>query len=181
VVNLFSFSHLFLRICPANPLNVLAMTRAFRQYPICHRLTIILTLAHLLDFALHKTKITRTHLTLNHPTWPPHHPLSNGNVVLAPPPTRGASTASCALLPTQSARLLLRCMHPLWLQKMHVHLGLAGIPAASSLMLLGLLALTVGAAARSTSATAIFWRMTSLSNFSTSRSLCLMPLWGEPK
>jgi hypothetical protein len=112
-------------------------------------LTINLTFACLWDFALHRTKITRTQPTHNHPAWPPPPLLLNGNVVHAPPPTRGASTASCALLPAQSTRLLLRRLRPIWLWQVHVRLHLAGIPVALSLMLLGLLAPNVGVAARS--------------------------------
>jgi hypothetical protein len=155
------------------------MTRPFRQYPICHRLTIILTFAYLCNFALHRTNNHTPQPHYNHPTWTPPPPLLNGNVVHALPPTRGASTASCPLLPAQSARLLLRCLRPLWLWQVHVRLCLAGIPAASSLMLLGLLAPTVGTAAWSTLVAAIFWRMTSLSNFGASRSSCWTTLrWG---
>jgi hypothetical protein len=106
------------------------MTRAFQQYPISHRLTIILTFAYLWDFVLHRTKIMRTQPTHNHPTWPPPPPLSSGNVVHALLPTRGTSTASCALLPAQSTRLLLWRLRLIWLQQMHVCLRLAGIPAA---------------------------------------------------
>ncbi len=161
-----------------NPLIVLAMTRAFQRYPICHRLTIILTFAYLYNFALHRTNNHTPQPHHNHPTWTPPPPLSNGNVVHALPPTRGASTASCVLLPTRSARLLLRCLRLLWLRQVHVRLCLAGIPAASSLMLLGLLAPTMGAAARSMLVAAIFWKMTSSSNFGASRSLCQTTLWG---
>ncbi len=68
------------------------------------------------------------------------------------------------------ARLWLQSLCPLWLWLVCVHLPPAGIPAASSLMLLGLLAPTVGAAARSMFVAAMFWRTTSSSNFGASRS-----------
>jgi hypothetical protein len=78
------------------------MTRAFRRYPICHRLTIILTVAYLWGFALHGTKITTTQPTHNHPTWPPPPPLSTGNVVHAPPSSRGGKYCTmCAAARTK--------------------------------------------------------------------------------
>jgi hypothetical protein len=149
--------------CPHyNALIILAMTRAFRRYPICHRLTIILTVTYLWGFALHRTNNQTPQPHHNRTPWPLPPPILTGNVVHAPPPTRGASTAPCALLPARSARLWLRHLCPLWLWLVHVHLSPAGIPAASSLMLLGLLAPTVGTAARSTLDAAMLWTTTSL-------------------
>ncbi len=59
------------------------------------------------------------------PSWPPPPLLPTGNMVHAPPSTRGASTALCALLPARSARhclLQMLCMlqlllRPRWWQR----------------------------------------------------------------
>jgi hypothetical protein len=106
------------------------------------------------------------------PPWPPPPPVPTGNVVHAPTPIRGASTALCALLPAQSTRLLLLPLCPLWLQKVHVHLCPASIPEASSLMLLELLAPTAGKVVRSMTITVRLCRTTSSSTFDVCRSLC---------
>ncbi len=150
-----------------NVLIILAMTRASRGYPISHRWSIAQSLAHHWVFSLYRTNTT----THNHTSWPPPSLIPNRNVVHAPPPTRGTSTAPYALLPTWSARLLLRSLRLLWLQLVHMHLHPASIPGASSLRLLELLALTVGGVVRSLPvAVARFSRTMLLSAFDVSRS-----------
>jgi hypothetical protein len=121
-----------------NVLIFLAMTRAFQQYPISHRWSIVQSFAHLWVFALHRPNTT----THNCAPWPPPPSLlPTGYVVHAAPLTRGASTAPCVLLPAQSARLLMR-----HLRLVHMRLHPASIPQVSSLRLLGLPALTASTA-----------------------------------
>ncbi len=154
------------------------MTRAFQRYPIlCHRLSIVQSYACFWVFALHGTNTITHH---NCTPWPLPPPILTENVVHAPPSTRGASTASCAVLPAQSARLLQRRLRPLWLWLVNMHLHPASIPGTSSLRLLGLLALTVGAVARSMPvAVGRSCRTTLLSAFDVSRSSCRIILPGR--
>jgi hypothetical protein len=80
-----------------------ALKKTFWQSPICYCLPIFW---HNMCVSLTKKQSMQhtqpAHTTL--PSWPPPPLLPTGNVRHAPPPTRGASTALCALLPARSAR-----------------------------------------------------------------------------
>jgi hypothetical protein len=136
------------------------MARAFRRYPICHRLSIVLTFAYLWDFALHRTKITRTQPTRNHPPWPPYSPILTENVVHAQPPTRGKYyTVWAAIVAVASTCASAPSRH------------LSGI----TLDVVGIAGTKRGRSCKEHACCRIFCRTMSLLNFGASRSSCRTP------
>ncbi len=83
VVNLFFFSCLFHFQPRFNALIALAMTRAFRQYPICHRSNIIQPFACVWVFALHRTNNHTPQLPHNCTRLPLPPPILTGYMVHA--------------------------------------------------------------------------------------------------